>query len=82
MNYKESGCISPYSEGYGVRFQAEERFLSYPQGPVWLRGSVTPHIQWVLGNLSLGLKRPRNEADHSSPRMVELFLRSAYVSMA
>jgi hypothetical protein len=27
-----------------------------------------PPIQWVPGALSLGVKRPRREADHSPPR--------------
>jgi len=28
-------------------------------------GPTQPSIQWVLGVLSLGLKRPEREADHS-----------------
>jgi hypothetical protein len=47
-------------------------------------GSGPTHlpIQWVLGALSLGVKRPRREADHSSPsgaevkEWVELYLHS------
>jgi hypothetical protein len=41
-----------------------------------------PPIQWVLGTLSLGVKRPGREADHSPPssaevkEWVELYLRS------
>jgi hypothetical protein len=29
-------------------------------------GPTQPHIQWVPGALSLGVKRPEREADHSS----------------
>jgi hypothetical protein len=41
-----------------------------------------PPIQWVTGALSLGVKRPRHEADHSPPfsaevkECVELYLHS------
>jgi hypothetical protein len=41
-----------------------------------------PPIQWVPGALSLGVKRPEGEADHSSPssaevkKCVELYLHS------
>jgi hypothetical protein len=31
-----------------------------------------PPIQWVLGALSLGVKRPRREADHSPPSSAEV----------
>jgi hypothetical protein len=43
-----------------------------------------PPIQWVLGALSLGIKRPGREADHSPPssaeikECVELHLHSPY----
>jgi hypothetical protein len=30
-------------------------------------GPTQPPIQWVLGALSLGVKRPVNEPDHSPP---------------
>jgi hypothetical protein len=45
-------------------------------------GPILPPIQWVPGALSLGVKRPRREADHSPPssaevkECVELFLHS------
>jgi hypothetical protein len=40
-------------------------------------GPTQPSIQWVPGALSLGVKRPRGEADYSRPssgevKMVEL----------
>jgi hypothetical protein len=35
-------------------------------------GPTQPPIQWVLGALSLGVKRPRPEADHSPPPSVEV----------
>jgi hypothetical protein len=44
--------------------------------------STQPPIQWVLGALSLGVKRPEREADHSLPssaevkECVELYLHS------
>jgi hypothetical protein len=45
-------------------------------------GSIQPPIQWVPGTLSLGVKRPGREADHSPPssaevkKWVELYLHS------
>jgi hypothetical protein len=30
-------------------------------------GLTQPPIQWVVGSLSLGVKRPGREADHSPP---------------
>jgi hypothetical protein len=35
-------------------------------------GSTQPPIQWVDGALSLGVKRPRHEADHSPPSTAEV----------
>jgi hypothetical protein len=45
-------------------------------------GPTQPPMQWVLGALSVGLKRPVREADHSPPcsaevkECVELYLHS------
>jgi hypothetical protein len=35
-------------------------------------GSIQPPIQWVLGALSLGVKWPRCEADHSPSASAEV----------
>jgi hypothetical protein len=35
-------------------------------------GPIQPPIQWVSGALSLGVKRPGLEADHSSPSSAEI----------
>jgi hypothetical protein len=35
-------------------------------------GSTQPPIQWIPGALSLGVKRPRREADHSLPSSAEV----------
>jgi hypothetical protein len=35
-------------------------------------GPTQPPIQWVLGALSLGAKRPMREADHSPPSNAEV----------
>jgi hypothetical protein len=51
-------------------------------------GLTQPPIQWVLGALPLGVKRPEREADHSPPssaevkECVELYLHSQYAFMA
>jgi hypothetical protein len=35
-------------------------------------GATKPPIQWVAGDLSLGVKRPRREADYSPPSNAEV----------
>jgi hypothetical protein len=35
-------------------------------------GPTQPPIQWVLGTLSLGVKQPECEADHSPPSNAEV----------
>jgi hypothetical protein len=49
---------------------------------ITLMGPTQPPLQWVAGALSLGVKRPEREADHSPPssaevkECVELYLHS------
>jgi len=35
-------------------------------------GSTQPPTQWILGALSLRLKQPEHEADHSPPSSAEI----------
>jgi hypothetical protein len=35
-------------------------------------GPTQPPIQWVPGTLSLGIKQPEREADHSPPSITEV----------
>jgi hypothetical protein len=35
-------------------------------------GATQPPIQWVLGTLPLGIKRPEREADNSPPSSAEV----------
>jgi len=39
---------------------------------MWALGPVRPPIQWVPGALSLAVKWPGREADHSPPSSVEV----------
>jgi hypothetical protein len=43
-------------------------------------GSTQPPIQWVPGALSLGVKRPGREADHSPPSNTEVKNACSYTS--
>jgi len=43
-------------------------------------GPIQPPIQWVLGALSLGVKRPGREADHSPPSSAEVNNAQSYTS--
>jgi hypothetical protein len=40
--------------------------------PTFMKGPSQPRIQWVSGTLSLGVKRPGREADHSPPSSAEV----------
>jgi hypothetical protein len=42
--------------------------------------STQPPIQWVLGDLSMGVKRPGREADHSSVSSAEVKNRWSHTS--
>jgi hypothetical protein len=42
--------------------------------------STQPPIQWVSGDLSLGIKRPRREAEHSPPSSAEIKNKWSYNS--
>jgi hypothetical protein len=43
-------------------------------------GPTQPPIQWVPGALSLGLRRPGREADHSPPSSADGYLEWSYTS--
>jgi hypothetical protein len=43
-------------------------------------GPTHPPIQWVPGALSMGVKRPGREADHSSPSSAEVKNAWSYTS--
>jgi hypothetical protein len=43
-------------------------------------GPTQPPIQWVPGALSLGIKRPGREADHSPPSSAEVKNAWSYTS--
>jgi hypothetical protein len=47
-------------------------FFCVPPRPDRLWGLTQPPIQWVPGALSLGVKRPGREADHSPPSSAEV----------
>jgi hypothetical protein len=47
-------------------------FFSKPTASRTALGPTQPPIQWVLRALSLGVKRPGREADHSPPSSVEV----------
>jgi hypothetical protein len=55
--------------GYGLdgpgSIPGSERCFSSPRRPDRLRGPPKPANQWVPGALSLGVKGPEREADHS-----------------
>jgi hypothetical protein len=56
-------------------------FFSPPPRPDRLWGSTQPRIQWVPGTISLGVKRPGREADHSPPSSAEVKNAWSYISV-
>jgi hypothetical protein len=56
----------------GVRVPVGSRIFSSVRRPDRLWGSLKPPIQWVPGALTLGVKRPGHEADHSPPLSAEV----------
>jgi hypothetical protein len=58
--------------GSTVRFPAGAGNFLFTTAPKMALGPTQPLIQWVLGSLSLGVKRPGREADHSPPSSAEV----------
>jgi hypothetical protein len=56
----------------GVRFPAGTGNFSLHHSVQTVLGPTQPPIQQVPGALSLGVKRPGREADHSPPTSVEV----------
>jgi hypothetical protein len=65
----------------GVRFPVGLGiFLFYTMSILALRPTQAP-IQWIAGVLSLGVKRPRREADHSPPSSAEITMYGAILPL-
>jgi hypothetical protein len=68
--------------GSRVQFPAEAGNFLFTTASRTALGPTQPSIQWIPGALSLGVKRPGREADHSPPstaevkEWVELYLHS------
>jgi hypothetical protein len=62
--------------GVGVRVPVGSRIFSSPRRPDQLP------IQWVPGAISLGVKRPGSEDDHSPPTSAEVKKTPPYTFMA
>jgi hypothetical protein len=66
----------------GFDSQQELEIFLFTMSSRMALGPTHPPIQWVAGTLSLGLKQPEREADHSPPssakvkECVELYLHS------
>jgi hypothetical protein len=59
--------------GSRVRFPAGGgEFFLFTTASRTALGPTQPPIQWVSGALSLGVKRPGREADHSPPSSIEV----------
>jgi hypothetical protein len=66
------GCASGWTIGIlGFDFQWRLGIFLFTTASRTTLGPTQP-IQWVPGTLSLGLKRPGREADHSPPSSAEV----------
>jgi hypothetical protein len=58
--------------GSRVRFPAGMSIFLFTTTSRTALGSTQPPIQWIPGDLFLGVKRPVREADHSPPSSAEV----------
>jgi hypothetical protein len=79
INFESRDSSVGIALGYGlddrgsrVRFPAGAGNFSVTTTSRTVLGSTRPPIQWVRGFLSLGVKRPEREADHSPPCSAEV----------
>jgi hypothetical protein len=68
--------------GSRVRFPAGAGNFSFTTASRTALGPTQLRIQWVPGALSLGVKRPRREADHSPPYSAEVEMRGANLPLS
>jgi hypothetical protein len=61
----------------GVRFPASQEGFSFSTASRLAVGPTQPPIQWVLGALSMEVKRPGREADGSPPTSAEVMIDDA-----
>jgi hypothetical protein len=59
-------------QGVGVRVTVGSRIFLFSKSSIPALRPTQPPIQWVPGVLSLGVKRPGREADHSPPTSAEV----------
>jgi hypothetical protein len=64
----------------GIQVPMRSRIFSSPRHPRPVLGPTIPHIQWVPGALSPGVKRPGREADHSPPASAVVKKMGIYIS--
>jgi hypothetical protein len=89
--YEKVTCNALAASGFGIALSygmenpgsitGSAGFFSFPQRPDQLLRPAQPLIQWVLGALSQGVKRPGRDAGNSPrlvqrSRKVELYLHS------
>jgi hypothetical protein len=58
--------------GFRVRFPMGAGIFLFTTASRTALGPTQPPIQWVLGALSLGVKRPGREADHLPPSIAKV----------
>jgi hypothetical protein len=61
-----------YDRGSRVRLPGVLGIFLFTTASRTSLGPTQPPIQWVPGALSLGVKQPGREADHSSPSSAEV----------
>jgi hypothetical protein len=76
-----SVCSAGLRDGWsGVRVPADFGVFLFTTASILALGPTEPPIQWVAGALSLEIKRPEGEADHSPPSSIEVKNVWSYIS--
>jgi hypothetical protein len=61
-----------YDQEVVVRVPIGSRIFFFPRCPRPALGPTQPQIQWASREISLAVKRPRGEAEHSPPSRAEV----------
>jgi hypothetical protein len=69
------------SRGVGVKSPGRDKKFLFSTSSRPALGTTQPPTQWGAGALSLGVKLPGREADHSPPTIVEFRIMWVYTSI-
>jgi hypothetical protein len=80
FNLQSLQIVPSRSDNININKASSITFFVFTTASTTALGPTQPPIRWVLGALSLGLNRPRREADRSSPSSSEVKNALSYTS--